>query len=228
MARGIIYVMTTVVPGLIKIGKTGVNNFDARMYQLERHGYSNITGLQRKFAIEVDGYDEKEKLLGEIFSKSKLPNTELFALDIDLVIQLLSSFEGNQIYPEPKEISKAESFNVAAKERADKANIDKIPVGYYYLSTNRKGFGRVEATMKVDDGTLILLKGSTCAPTGKSKYIPESSKNATIIGNVLMEDVVCTSPSIAAIIAMGRSANGWIMWKDKDGNPLDIYRPAKE
>lgn len=228
MARGIIYVMTTVVPGLIKIGKTGVNNFDARMYQLERHGYSNITGLQRKFAIEVDGYDEKEKLLGEIFSKSKLPNTELFALDIDLVIQLLSSFEGNQIYPEPKVISKAESFNVATKERADKADINKIPEGYYYLSTNRKGFGRVEATMKVVDGALILLKGSTCAPTGKSKYIPESRKNATIIENVLMEDVVCTSPSIAAIIAMGRSANGWTMWKDKDGNPIDIYRPAKE
>ena len=31
MARGIIYVMTTVVSGLIKIGKTGLNNFDSRM-----------------------------------------------------------------------------------------------------------------------------------------------------------------------------------------------------
>jgi len=53
MARGIIYIMTSVVPGLIKIGKTGINNFDQRMYQLERHGYSNITGLKREFAIEV-------------------------------------------------------------------------------------------------------------------------------------------------------------------------------
>ena len=45
MARGIIYVMTTVVPGLIKIGKTGLNNFDSRMSTLERNGYANITGL---------------------------------------------------------------------------------------------------------------------------------------------------------------------------------------
>lgn len=92
MARGIIYVMTTVVPGLIKIGKTDLNNFDSRMYNLERHGYANVAGLNRKFAIEVDKYDEKERLLDEIFSKSKVPNTELFALDVDLVIQLLSSF----------------------------------------------------------------------------------------------------------------------------------------
>lgn len=34
MAKGIIYCMTTIVPGLIKIGKTGVNNFEQRMYNL--------------------------------------------------------------------------------------------------------------------------------------------------------------------------------------------------
>lgn len=37
MAKGIIYVMTTVVPGLIKIGKTGTSNFESRMYQLEHN-----------------------------------------------------------------------------------------------------------------------------------------------------------------------------------------------
>lgn len=34
MSKGIIYVMSTVVPGLIKIGKTGLNNLQARMYNL--------------------------------------------------------------------------------------------------------------------------------------------------------------------------------------------------
>ena len=32
MAIGIIYIMSTVVPGLIKIGKTGIDNFERRMY----------------------------------------------------------------------------------------------------------------------------------------------------------------------------------------------------
>ena len=51
MAKGIIYVMTTVVPGLIKIGKTGTDNFENRMYQLERNGYFNVVGLKRKIAM---------------------------------------------------------------------------------------------------------------------------------------------------------------------------------
>ena len=106
MAKGIIYVMKTVVPGLIKIGKTGINNFEGRMATLERNGYSNITGMKRYFAIEVEDYDEKEVMLDEIFSKSRVEDTELFALDVDLVVQLLSSFDGVQVYPET--ISKEE------------------------------------------------------------------------------------------------------------------------
>lgn len=39
MSRGIIYVMTTVVDGLVKIGKTGCDNFEQRMTYLENNGY---------------------------------------------------------------------------------------------------------------------------------------------------------------------------------------------
>ena len=70
MAKGIIYVMKTVVPGLIKIGKTGLENYESRMYTLEHNGYFNVAGLRRVFAIEVEDYDEKESLLDDIFSKS--------------------------------------------------------------------------------------------------------------------------------------------------------------
>ena len=38
--------METVVPGLIKIGKTGSENFEQRMYSLERNGYNNVVGLK--------------------------------------------------------------------------------------------------------------------------------------------------------------------------------------
>ena len=38
MARGIIYIMTTVVDGLVKIGKAGLDNFEKRMYILEKNG----------------------------------------------------------------------------------------------------------------------------------------------------------------------------------------------
>ncbi len=224
MSKGIIYVMTTVVPGLIKIGKTGLENFESRMYQLERNGYSNVVGLKRKFAISVDDYSEKEILLGDIFSKSRVPNTELFALDADLVVQLLSSFEGEQIYP--KTISKEEAFVVATEERKLRADWARIPDDTYYLSENRKGFGKVEATMKVEDGTFIVLKGSICAPVTDSQNhrTPEIRKNAPIKDNVLLDDVTCNSRSTAGWIVVGASNNGWKVWKDKHGNSIDIYR----
>ena len=224
MAKGIIYVMTTVVPGLIKIGKTGTENFESRMYQLERNGYFNVVGLKRKFAIEVDDYDAKEVLLDEIFSKSQVPNSELFALDADLVVQLLSSFEGRQVYPEV--ITKEEVFAAATAEHQAKADWGIIPDGEYYLEQNVKGFGKVTAKMRVDNGTITVLKGCTCAPL-KTGWAPEARKAALIQNNILQEDVVVNSPSMAGWIILGHSNNGWTTWKNKNGKAIDIYRKVK-
>lgn len=224
MAKGIIYVMTTVVPGLIKIGKTGSDNFENRMYSLERNGYFNVVGLKRKFAIEVADYDEKEALLNEIFAKSKVPNSELFALDSDLVVQLLSSFEGKQIFP--KEISKEEVFTVATAEHQVKSDWALIPDGEYYLSQTVKGFGKISATMKIEEGTFIVLRGCTCAPT-KGDWVPEVRRNAPIVNNILQADVCANSPSTAGWIVLGHANNGWTVWKDKKGNPIDIFRKTK-
>lgn len=221
MAKGIIYVMTTVVPGLIKIGKTGTDNFESRMYQLERNGYFNVVGLKRRFAIEVEDYDEKEKLLDEIFAKSNVQGSELFSLDPDLVVQLLSSFEGRQIYPET--MTKEEVFISATEEHKIKGDWALIPDGKYYLSQNVKGFGKVIATMIVSDGKLFVEKGSTCAPT-KDGWIPEARRKAQIKDNVLLETSDANSPSTAGWIVLGHANNGWSVWKDSEGKPIDIYR----
>lgn len=113
--KGIIYVMTTAVAGLIKIGKTGVNNYEERMRLLEANGYYNVVGLRRFFAIEVADYEKKENLLKEIFSKHQVGDSELFALDYELVKQLLLAFEGKVIYPE--NISKEKEFDKVSKTR---------------------------------------------------------------------------------------------------------------
>ena len=221
MAIGIIYIMSTVVPGLIKIGKTGRDNFERRMYNLERHGYNNVVGLKREFAIELDDYDEKEKLLDDIFSKSRVLNSELFALDLDLVIQLLSSFEGRQVYPVDR--TKETTFDEATKARAVKVDWEKVPDGYYYLNETRKGFGVVTATMKVEDGMFTVLKGSICAPT-KSEWMPDARKSALIENDTLLEDVSCNSPSTAGWVVLGNANNGWTVWKNESGDSIDIYR----
>lgn len=221
MARGIIYVMTTVVDGLIKIGKTGSDAFESRMYQLERNGYCNVVGLKRRFAIEVEDYDEKEKLIDEIFSKSRVFNSELFSLDAELVVQLLSSFEGKKIYP--KDSTKEEAFLEASKECQDKIDRKKIPEGDYSMEITAKGRGKVTATMTVKDGAFIVRKGSGCLEDRKDN-IPEICKNLPAQNGVLVEDVATGSPSTAGSVVIGYLVNGWKLWKDKNGNPIEIYK----
>lgn len=228
MSKGIIYIMTSVLPGLIKIGKTGLDQFEKRMYELELHGYRNITGLKRAFAIEVEEYDEKETLLHTIFEKSQVANTEMFSLDIDIAIQLLSSFEGTVIYP--KNESKNDIFNDAT----DNSKSRLIPDGEYHfekkkVSDNKK----VKATVTIVNGKWILKKGSMLGIVedagGTMKARVARAALSMDSNGVLLEDYdlgACT-PSFAGNVVMNASDNGWMDWKDKNGQPVDIYRPKK-
>ncbi|MDD6640659.1 MAG: DUF4357 domain-containing protein [Erysipelotrichaceae bacterium] len=228
MAEGIIYIMTTIVPGLIKIGKTGTDNFEQRMYNLEHNGYANVVGLKRAFAIKVEDYDDKEVLLHNIFSKSNVPGTELFALDINLVTQLLSSFDGKQIYP--KDLSKEEVFEEATNRRDSSV----LPEGTYYMNRKVKAWGNkeVKGTMQFKDGKFIVKKGSILCPIrGKgwtsTKQIDDKRASAVIINDILQEDVEFTSPSLAASFISYLPTNGWDQWKDSNGNAIDVYRKEK-
>lgn len=115
MSKGIIYIMTTAVSGLIKIGKSQTKQWPERMRFLENNGYYNVSGLKRQFAIEVDDYDEKERLIHEVFSKHRVADSELFALDLELVNQLLLAFDGTIIYPE--HANKEKSFDDVSRTR---------------------------------------------------------------------------------------------------------------
>ena len=121
MNKGVLYVMETIVPGLIKIGKCKVDEYKHRMYNLEHNGYCNVVGLKRRFAIEAEDYNEKEDMLKEIFFKSRIGSSELYALDIDRAIQLLSSFEGKQIFPENE--CKMELFKDATENVKEKSDL---------------------------------------------------------------------------------------------------------
>jgi hypothetical protein len=115
MKKGIIYVMTTAVFGLIKIGQTGTTNFKERMRFLEANGYYNVVGLKKFFAIELEDYIEKENLLHDIFNKHRVGESELFALDQELIRQLLLSFEGKIIFPE--NIDQGKEFDEISRVR---------------------------------------------------------------------------------------------------------------
>ncbi len=193
MARGIIYVMSTVVTGLVKIGKT--SDFEARMKKLETDGYRNVTGLKRQFAIEVDNYDEIEVLLDDLFAKSRVANTELFSLDLNKVIQLLAAFDGKIIYPLTK---KEEVFETATEA----VETSELPDGTYTISSkdHQRSKTVYNGTMVMNKGVLILKAGSILAPITSnvrdSLVILRNSLN--LDNNVLTKDTEISSPSTAA------------------------------
>lgn len=96
---GIVYLMKTVIKGVYKIGITDKNNFETRMRHLENNGYANVARLERVLAIKTDNYKEKETLLHEIFGKSRIGETELFAIDENLVKRLFLSLRGEIVFP---------------------------------------------------------------------------------------------------------------------------------
>ena len=225
--RGIIYIMSTALEGLIKIGCT--NDFENRMHFLESNGYRNINGLKREFAIEVDDYKKKEALLHKVFgdyrlwhkpdqaASSKAP--ELFAIDLNLAIQLLSSFDGTEIYP----------AGLTRKEVFDSAVVNslraRIPEGTYHMEVNMNEWGLVKGIMEVvRRGRFTVKAGSFCAPPDPNHAIPEIRNHAIVENHILMNDLECTSPSTAAYIIRGMQTNGWDYWKNKDGNLISIYK----
>ena len=67
----------------------------------------------------------------------------------------------------------------------------------------------------------------------QSTTIKKQRQTAIANGNIVCIDgkyklnvsVSFTSPSSAAMFALGSSTNGWVEWKDKDGKTLDeLYR----
>lgn len=181
MAKGIIYITSTVVDGLIKIGKCQSDQYENRMRNLEHNGYCNVAGLKRQFAIEVDDYDEKEILIHSIFSKSRLAETELFSLDLDLAIQLLSAFDGKVVYPEQ---SKEEIFGDATDALVDKETV---------LNKNRHAFRDVEFTSSLtgkryrgstaEDGTLKIVD----LTTGEEVPNHSNPSKRAIVGQAVLD-----------------------------------------
>lgn len=216
MAKGIIYIMTTAVPGLIKIGKTGSDQFEKRMYHLESNGYANVAALKRHFAIEVEKYDEKETLLHEIFSKSQVANTELFALNKDLVVKLLASFEGRQVYPAQE--SKKEAFDEATSNLQDVG----VPDGVY---VHKNKNGDVVAKLSKDGDSYVILQGSVVAlDYSKLSSGWKASRTVAKVDSKgkLLKPLECSSSSMAAAIVAGGQRNGLDFWKTIDGKNLKV------
>lgn len=76
-------------------------------------------------------------------------------------------------------------------------------------------------------GNFVLLKGSIISPIVKDAVSEETKKrrNTAKISadNVLLEDVIFSTPSGAGEFVIGNTCNGRINWKTKDGLTLKDF-----
>ena len=224
MAKGILYVMETNFNRAVVFDCVGVQDYRGEMERLEKAKLAGIGDLKETYAVLVDGYEQKGALLKKIFEHRKIAQDNLFIMDSDMLIQLLKSFNGDQIYPSlpPEEDLVSALRSYVPAERTIKENWGKVPSGMYYLSESRKLLGHIKAQMQVVGGLFVVKAGSQCFPT--IGLAPRVREKAVIVDGVLQDDVVCHSPTAAATVVMGRKINGWKAWKNINDTPINIYR----
>lgn len=117
MAKGVLYIMTTSVSGVIKIGVAGTKNYQERMRFLSQNGYANVSGLKQYFAIEIDNYEETEALLKDLFLFRRLGDSELYSVEPDKAKQLFLTFSGNVVFPKDATSKTAQIKKIAADRK---------------------------------------------------------------------------------------------------------------
>ena len=95
----------------------------------------------------------------------------------------------------------------------------------FFTRTIKKIGFTAEATAKQTTEGFVVLKGSKIAPSsGVDNTISPGNRKkreeCKIENNILQEDVLFNSPSSAAEFVTGKSCNGWVSWKTKDGKTL--------
>ena len=104
--KGFVYIMTTAVNGIIKIGQS--KDWTVRCQeQLEENGYKNMNGLKTFFVVSVPDMDEYESTMHDIFRESRVISrkdngkdtaTELFAVDKNRAKRVLEKM-GIEVFP---------------------------------------------------------------------------------------------------------------------------------
>lgn len=100
-----------------------------------------------------------------------------------------------------------------------------------------KGSRGCDAKGFYNSNGFTVLRGSVIACGVVPSFKWKEKRDIMIKGYVSLEngkfimnsDMTFSSPSTAAVFALGRPSNGWTEWKDKDGNTLDsVYRRQLE
>lgn len=116
--KGFIYILTNdSMPGLIKIGITN-RPIKERLRELDSTEVPTPFNLY--YAIEVEDYKNREKLIHQAYNKDRIrPNREFFKVEPESAVALLKAIGGKEISPEYINISVDESGNLLSTDTYD-------------------------------------------------------------------------------------------------------------
>lgn len=119
------------------------------------------------------------------------------------------------------------------KRPEDKATNDMEKITFVLKGKLTSGKGRLLSNEKFEilKGTSIVLevKSENLSTFRRNKNLIEDLERKNLIEKledryIFKENYIATSPSAAAILVLGRSANGWTEWKTYEGKLLSDYR----
>jgi len=119
------------------------------------------------------------------------------------------------------------------KRPEDKATNDMEKITFVLKGKITSGKGRLLSNEKFEilKGTSIVLEVKSDNPSTfrRNKNLIEDLIRKNLIEKledryVFKENYIATSPSAAAVLVLGRSANGWTEWKTYEGKLLSDYR----
>ena len=120
-------------------------------------------------------------------------------------------------------IHKVEAIINELPNRIDQLTNYRCPIQIGFKRT-KKGVGTVTAEGYQSPEGFVVLKGSHISPEDDDTIFPAIRTRRKEIKvdteRVLQEDVLCRSPSFAAMLVIGKHANGLTSWKTKDGRTL--------
>lgn len=115
-------------------------------------------------------------------------------------------------------------FEPVNKETPENNSTDQNDAVKLFLKRTKKGAGTVTAEGYQSPEGFVVLKGSHISPEDDDTIFPAirtRRKEVKVDTDwVLQEDVLCRSPSFAAMLVIGKHANGLTSWKTKDGRTL--------
>ncbi|MBO6125756.1 MAG: DUF4357 domain-containing protein [Bacteroidaceae bacterium] len=154
----------------------------------------------------------------------------------------LKDFYPDRFYRKKTSLSESFSKNTASTITVQSATIEDVSEQIFFIKKTKVPGRECDAKGRYDKVTrnFVILAGSTWSfeVTKSYQYTAselvrrgEIKKSCKKTSNEIKQfrDVICDSPSQAASFVLGRVANGWEEWLNKDGHTLkSIYMNVKD